>query len=118
MNPHIILLFIYPLSFLFAAFLLKWILPRFKYKNVSIIIVLYILSNLMIYYYIEAGIYLGSPKEVSLNIFDVFKGLKLRQWLWIVIVPHIFTILYISAIMACFYLKSYLHSLMKQQSVA
>jgi len=93
MTPIRVLLIVYPTITIILSSLMKAILKDKKWANKLIMLFIYMLSNIGIYYYTE-GI---QSKERTFGIDStlVFENLSINDWLHILLVPNVFTFLYL-----------------------
>lgn len=112
MTPVRIIFVIYPTCAVILSSILKVLFRDRKWSNPLILSLIYVTSNLGIYYYTE-GIQ-SRGRIFGINSTEVFYDLSLQEWIHILIVPNVFTFLYIILAYLSVSLVSYLQQIRKK----
>lgn len=116
LSPEMVFLILYPVGIVALASFLKILFRNRKLANVCIISSLYVLSNLAIYFFMRGGFSVPYIVKSGKGL-AVFADFTLREWLRTILIPHIFTVIYIVLVVVLlFVLQKVLRHIQKRKT--
>ncbi|PLR81202.1 hypothetical protein CVD25_01805 [Bacillus canaveralius] len=94
MTPERAIFIIFPFVVIVWTILTKVVFFKSKKLNYFVLFSVYICSNTALYILVE-GAFIGREMLQVNVILQIFADLTVRQWLWILCIPNIFTFMYL-----------------------
>lgn len=94
MSPEVVFLVLYPAGMILLAYIMKYVLRRKRKANVLIYFLVYVLSNIGIAFFIRGGFKVSYLVNSGKGL-AAFAGFTLEEWIRTLIIPNVFTLLYI-----------------------
>jgi hypothetical protein len=116
LTPTRILFGLYPLCFVGLSILLKCCFKQWTWANKFILFLVYVLSNIAIFFYIKGGLIPIGTMERALGI-SVFSGLQFKQWIRLILIPNTFTIIYVLLVFLILYVPNWLKSWLAKRNI-
>lgn len=101
MSPAVVFLILYPIGMILLAYVLKYLLRKKRKANLLIYVSVYIFSNIAIAFFLRGGFKVSYIVNSGKG-FAAFAGFTLDEWLRTILIPHVFTLLYIFLIAVSF----------------